>query len=95
MNIPKSDFLSDQTFTINFIEFVWQFPVKEGIRNQIIFRCRKEGKTYTYLEEGFIDTQGGYIEDKSYATSGILTTKNLSFDELTKLSQEVKEYLEK
>lgn len=86
MQVPQSLCLNSQTFNSKFVEFVWQFPTK----NQIIFKVYKDGTIL--LEEGKIGEDGEYVE-REYTTSGILTTKNLSFDELTTLKGETVNFL--
>lgn len=89
MNVPHCRYLHSQSFNSKFIEFVWHFPTDTG-RNQIIFKSYSDGSTY--LEEGLIGNDGEY-NDKSYATSGIISTKNITSEELQNLKKEVIKYL--
>lgn len=85
MNIPHNLNLHSQTFNAEFIEFVWQFPQK----NQVIFKVYKD--KVILLKEGTINAAGDFID--SYMTSGIISTKNITMEELTQLKDEVVEYL--
>lgn len=89
MNVPHSFHLSNQSFNSDFVEFVWQFPVNKEL-NQIVFKVCKNGDIL--LEEGVIDSSGEY-KDYKYLTSGVLTTKNISFEQLTELKNEVIKFL--
>ena len=86
MQVPQNQCLSNQTFNSEFVEFVWQFPTN----NQIIFKVYKDGTIL--LEEGMIGDDGEYT-GREYTTSGILTTKNISFEDLTKLKGEALSFL--
>ena len=90
MNVPHSFHLSNQSFNSEFVEFVWQFPTDERELNQVIFKISKDGTTL--LEEGVINNSGEY-KGREYLTSGIVTTKNISFEELTSLKAEVIKFL--
>ena len=88
MNIPKSLNLHSQTFNSEFIEFVWQFP---ETKNQVVYKIYKDNTTL--IQEGTINDEGDYINASGYATSGIVSTRNISANELTKLKDETVEYL--
>lgn len=90
MNIPHTQNLHNQSFNSKFVEFVWQFPISKEEKNQIIFKVFKDN--VVLLEEGIIDESGEY-KDKHYFTSGTLTTKNISYSELSVLKEEVVKYL--
>ena len=85
MNVPQSSCLHSQTFNAEFIEFVWQFPVSQEEKNQIVYKIYKDANIF--LEEGIIDTTGEY--KREYSTSGVLSTKNISFNELSMLKKDV------
>lgn len=87
MNIPKSSNLHSQTFNSEFVEFVWQFPQQ----NQVIFKAYKD--RMILLKEGTINAAGDYTGEDGYTTSGVISTKNLSMEELVKLRDDVGEYL--
>ena len=89
MNIPQSSYLHSQTFNLEFIEFVWQFPISQEEKHQIVFKAYKDANIL--LEEGIIDTTGEYKHE--YSTSGVLSTKNISFNELSMLKKDVVKYL--
>jgi hypothetical protein len=88
MKIPKELNLHSQTFNSEFIEFVWQFPQ----HNQVIFKVYKDNKVL--LKEGTINDAGDYTNEDGYMTSAVISTKNLSMDELSRLKNEVIEYLQ-
>jgi len=90
MKIPYTENLHSQSFNSTFIEFVWQFPISKEEKNQIIFKVFKDN--VVLLEEGIIDESGEY-KDNKYLTSGTLTTKNISYSELSILKEEVVKYL--
>ncbi len=89
MNIPHKFNLHSQTLNSEFIEFVWQFTQSDGV-NQIIFKVYDDGKSV--LHEGLVDEYGEFGGQR-YTTSGIISTKNITMEELTQLRDEVVEYL--
>jgi len=85
MNVPQIQNLHSQSFNSEFLEFVWEFPTE---MTQIIFTVNKNGNTLLQENEKVGDT---YIQ--KYLTSGILTTKNLSYEILAELKYAVIKYL--
>ena len=85
MNIPQSQNLHSQSFNSEYLEFVWEFPTD---KTQIIFHVNKDGSIL--LQE---NQKAGETYTQKYLTSGILTTKNLSYETLAELRDSVIEYL--
>ena len=89
MQVPQNQNLHSQSFNSKFIEFVWRFPSTKEEHTQIIFKVFKDGKIL--LEEGVVDNEGEYKYE--YMTSGILSTKNIFYEELSTLKDDVVKYL--
>ena len=90
MNVPHSFNLHSQAFNAEFVEFVWQIPhIKRG-KNQVVYKIHKDGTVL--LQEGTINESGDYFYD-NYTFPYIFSTKYISAKELTKLKDEVVEYL--
>ena len=85
MNIPQSQNLHSQSFNSEFLEFVWEFP---SDNTQIIFNVNKDGNILLQENEKIGETY-----TQKYLTSGIITTKNLSYEVLDTLKNDVIEYL--
>ena len=60
MNAPRPENLINQCFNSERIEFVWQFPMKNELREQFILQVQKN--TVIFMETGIVDTSGNYIE---------------------------------
>jgi len=86
MQVPQNQNLHSQSFNSKFIEFVWRFPISH---TQLIFKIFKDGSIL--LEEGVVDDAGNYLFD--YMTSGVLSTKNILYEELSTLKNDVVKYL--
>lgn len=85
MNVPQIQHLHSQSFNSEFIEFVWEFPMD---KTQLIFNVSKDGSIILQENE-----KVGEIYKQKYMSSGIITTKNLLFQELTDLKLGVMEFL--
>lgn len=87
MNVPQIQHLHSQNFNSEYLEFVWNTPTI-----QVNFIVTKNGETF--LSEKDISLEE--LNDNTgigYRTSGIVTTKIVSFDELTKLKEETVKFL--
>jgi hypothetical protein len=85
MNVPQIQHLHSQSFNSEFVEFVWEFPA-DNI--QLIFNVNKDGNIILQESE-----KVGETYKQKYMTSGIITTKNLSYEDLATLRNSVIEYL--
>ena len=80
---PKS--IPFQSFNSEYIEFVWEFSTD---KIQIIFNVNRDGNILLQENE-----KVGETYTQKYLTSGIITTKNLSYEVLDSLKNDVIEYL--
>jgi hypothetical protein len=85
MKIPQNQNLHSQSFNSEFLEFVWEFPTD---KTQLIFHVNKDGSIILQENE-----KVGETYTQKYLTSGILATKNLSYEILAELRDSVVEYL--
>jgi len=72
MNVPQIQHLHSQNFNSEFVEFVWQFPAREDLQEQVILQVYKNGTLY--IEGGIINADGNYTSEHAesdYAVSEI------------------------
>jgi len=61
MIIPKSFYVTSQTFNSEFLEFVWQFPRTSGYHDQFICQIWAP-KPMIYMECGVVNEAGDYTD---------------------------------
>ena len=90
MNIPKQSNLTNQTFSSEFIEFVWWLPTKEeSLNHQIIYKVCKNGDFFH--EEKIVDANG--YDSNIPILSVSIPDKDMTMAHLKSLKDEVIEYL--